>query len=70
MRVETTATEYVIRLDRSAVSTDTIERLLRTLRLSELAGQLGGTADEADQLAGELTQTWWDNRPGQFAPNA
>lgn len=70
MRVETTATEYVIRLDRSSVSTDTLERLLRTLRLSELAGQLGGTAEEAEQLAEELTQAWWDNRPGQSAPTA
>ena len=70
MRVETTATEYVIRIDRSSVSTDTIERLLRTLRLSELAGQLGGTAEEAEQLAEELTQAWWDNRPDQSAPTA
>ena len=62
MRVETTGTEYVIRLDRSAFTPDTIERLLRNLRLNELAGRLGGTASEADQLADELMQTWWDNQ--------
>lgn len=65
MRIETTPTEYVIRLDRSAFTTDAIERLLRTLRLNELAGRLGGTADEADQLADELMQTWWDSQTGE-----
>ena len=65
MRIETTATEYVIRLDRSAFTTDAIERLLRTLRLNELAGRLGGTAEEAEQMAEELMQSWWDNQPTQ-----
>jgi len=62
MRIETTGTEYVIRLDRSAFTPDTIERLLRTLRLNELAGRLGGTTDEANTLADELMQTWWTNQ--------
>ena len=54
MRVETTLTEYVIRLDRTAFSPDEVERLLRTLRLKELSGRLGGTQAEADQLAEEV----------------
>lgn len=70
MRVETTATEYVIRLDRSAFTPDTIEPLLRNLRLRELAGRLGGTLEEADQLADELTQQWWDKQPANPAPDA
>lgn len=70
MRVETTATEYVIRLDRSAFTPDTIERLLRNLRLRELGGRLGGTTDEAEQLADELMQQWWDGQSTHPASNA
>jgi hypothetical protein len=51
MRIETTSTEYVIRLDPTTFTPDEIERLLRTLRLRELSSQLGGTQVEADQLA-------------------
>lgn len=69
MRIETTATEYVIRLDRSAFSPGDIERLLRTLRLQELASQLGGTSQEADQLADDLMQQWWAGQAGS-SPNA
>ena len=64
MRIETTATEYVIRLDRSAFSPGDIERLLRTLRLQELASRLGGTPREADQLADDLMQQWWNSQAG------
>lgn len=72
MRIETTATEYVIRLDRAAFTPDDIDRLLKNLRLQELASRLGGTADEADQMAEELTQQWWSNQvgPHQTGPNA
>lgn len=70
-RIETTNTEYVIRLDRAAFTPDDIERLLRNLRLQELAAQLGGTFDEANKLADDLMQQWWNsqNVPGQH-PNA
>jgi len=68
MRVETTPTEYVIRLDRATFSTEEVERLLRTLRLKELSSRLGGTQAEAGQLAEEVMQSWWianqpDNKP-------
>ncbi|MBC7572283.1 MAG: hypothetical protein H7319_21520 [Spirosoma sp.] len=59
MRVETTPTEYVIRLDRTTFSSDDVERLLRTLRLKELSARLGGTQNEADQLAEEVMESWW-----------
>ncbi|SFE29489.1 hypothetical protein [Spirosoma endophyticum] len=63
MKIETTATEYVIRLNRAAFTTEDIERLLRNLRLQELASQLGGNPEEADQLADELMQQWWNGNP-------
>jgi len=61
MRIETTATEYVIRLDRVSFSPDDIERVLRNLRLQELVSRLGGSSDEANQLADEIMQQWWIN---------
>lgn len=69
MRIETTSTEYIIRLDRAAFTSDEIERLIRTLRLNELSGRLKGTAQEADQLADELMENWWSHRTdGSFTP--
>ena len=72
MKIETTSTEYVIRLDRAAFTSDEIERLIRTLRLSELSGRLKGTAKEADQLADELMENWWNHQSDELpaSPNA
>ncbi len=65
MQIETTATQYIIRLNRTAFSVDDINRLLRNLRLKELASQLGGTPDEANQLADDLMEHWWSNEQSE-----
>lgn len=59
MQVETTNTEYIIRLDRDNFSPADIEQLLRRLRVQELTARLGGTPAEVEQLADEIMQQWW-----------
>jgi hypothetical protein len=66
MQIETTTTQYVIRLDRAMFTPDDVDRILRNLRVRELASRLGGTQEDADSAADELMEQWWsENRPAK-----
>ena len=61
MNVQATQNEYIITLPRKAFSDDDVNSLLKDLRLKEVISKLGGTQEEANELAEELMQSWWQN---------
>ena len=51
MTIETTADQFVIRVDRSGLSATDIEQVLKQLRTLELAARLSGTEAETVSVA-------------------
>jgi hypothetical protein len=62
MTIKATQTEYIITLPRKAFSDSDVNSILKDLRLKEVISKLGGSEEEANELAEDIMQSWWLNK--------
>jgi hypothetical protein len=66
MTLETTANEYIIHLSKKAFESTELDKLLKEIRLKEIASQLQGSEEDAQKLATEIDKYWWENNQQRF----
>ena len=65
MIIETTASEYVIRVPFSSKIRN-IQNIIDYLRYSELTSGYNTEQSEVDELAKEINKNWWNRNKNKF----
>ncbi len=66
MIIENKNDELIIRISSKDVNLEEVEQLIKTIRYKELVSKSIATDAQADEIAEEINQSWWDKNKASF----
>jgi hypothetical protein len=58
--------QYIIKIPMTDIDASALDKLLRQIRLRGLLAQRQGTDEQAESLAREVNQGWWEQNQHRF----
>ena len=66
MRIETTNNEIILTFSKDAVDLTEIQNFIDYVKFREINSQSKATQKQADELADEINQAWWEKNKKKF----
>ena len=66
MRIETTNNEIILTFSKDAVKLSEIQNFIDYIKFREINSQSKATQKQADELADEINQAWWEKNKNKF----
>ena len=66
MRIETTNNEIILTFSKDAVKLTEIQNFIDYIKFREINSQSKATQKQADELADEINQAWWEKNKNKF----
>ena len=66
MRIETKNNEIILTFSKDAVELTEIQNFIDYIKFREINSQSKATQKQADELADEINQAWWEKNKNKF----
>jgi len=66
MRIETKNNEIILTFSKNAVDLTEIQNFIDYVKFREINSKSKATQEQADELADEINQAWWEKNKNKF----